>query len=78
MSDAPAPADALEDAITARVAAALRRRGAVQRQRAADGTSSPGESFPHIEIRSPEAALALKLAADFDAIAVEIEAGLGR
>ena len=48
----------LETAIRAAVAHALRRRAAVQHQRAADGSGSAGDQFPQVVIRTGEAATA--------------------
>jgi hypothetical protein len=70
--NAPGQPDALETAISAALGAAVRRRAAAQRQKAADGTSAVGDKFPQIVARSPEAALAGRLAVDLDAIADEI------
>jgi hypothetical protein len=67
------PTDEIELAIRA-----LRTRVSRQRQKAADGISSAGEHFPGIFgifVRAPEAAMAANLAAAFERIAAEIEAG---
>jgi hypothetical protein len=53
---------------------ALRKRAAAQRQRAADGTLPAGAHAPGLMFRSPEAALAARLAAGLESIASEIEA----
>jgi hypothetical protein len=66
--------DQIELAICAGAARALRTRAAVQRQMAADGTSSAGDRFPTIVVRSPEAAMAANLADAFLRIADGIEA----
>jgi hypothetical protein len=66
--------DAIETAIRGGVEHALRKRAAVQRQRAADGTTPAGVHAPDLMLRSPEAALAQHLAADLESIAAEIEA----
>ena len=52
--------------------AALRKGAEAQRKIAIAGTSLAGEKFPGVVIRSPEAACATKLAANWDAIADEI------
>ena len=65
----------IELAVRAGAAKALKARAAVQRLRAADGTSSAGDHFPGVLVRSPEAAMAANLAAAFERIAAEIEAG---
>ena len=65
----------IELAIRAGAARALRARAAVQRRKAADGTSTAGEKYPDVIIRTGEAAVAEKLAATFERIAAEIEAG---
>lgn len=65
----------IERAIVAGAAKALKARAAVQRLRAADGTSTGGERYPSITIRTGEAAVASRLAATFEVIAGEIEAG---
>ena len=52
--------------------------GPAQRQRAADGTSSAGEQFPDVAIRTGEAAVAARLAATLEQIADEIEAEAAR
>jgi hypothetical protein len=61
------------EAIAAGVVMALRKRAVLQRQRAAEGTSTAGEKFPSVLLRTPEAACASMLAADWDAIADELE-----
>jgi len=66
--------DAIETAIHSGAAQALRKRAAVQRQQAANGTTPAGEHAPGLMLRSPEAALALCLAVGLESIAAEIEA----
>jgi hypothetical protein len=61
--------DALEQAICARVVGTLRKAAARQRDTASIGTSSVGDKRTNATIRSPEAACAVNLAADWDAIA---------
>jgi len=63
----------IEEAVRAGALWALRKRAAVQRAKAADGTVSAGERFPGIMLRSPEAAVAASLAAGLDAAADELE-----
>jgi hypothetical protein len=65
--------DPIELAIRNVAVQAIRRRANALRQKAEDGTSAAGEHFPGVLLRSPEAACALNLAADFDAIAAELE-----
>jgi len=66
--------DAIETAFHSGAVQALRKRAALQRQRAADGITPAGEHAPGLMLRSPEAALALCLAAGLESIAAEIEA----
>lgn len=65
--------DTIEAAIIAGAARVLRRRAAIQRQRAADGTVPAGENFPGVMIRSGEAVIADRLANEFTRIAEELE-----
>jgi len=65
----------IERAIRVGAVRALRTRADKQRQRAADGIASAGERFSNIVVRSPEAAMAEKLANTFERIAADIEAG---
>ncbi len=65
--------DAIETAIRAGAARALRKRAAVQRGKAAAGIIPAGEHFPNIVIRSPEAALANDLADGLERIASDLE-----
>ena len=65
----------IEFAVCAGAACALRARAALQRKKASDGTAAAGEQFPDVVIRTGEAAVAEKLAATFERIAAEIEAG---
>jgi hypothetical protein len=74
MSKAPQLPDALEQGFIAG-AKARRKRAALLRERAADGVVAAAEKFPDVQIRSPEAVLAIKMAADWDAIAAELEGG---
>jgi hypothetical protein len=67
--------DSIELAIRAGEGRGLRRRADKQRQKAADGISPAGDHFPGLAIRAPEAAMAANLAAAFERIAAEIEAG---
>ena len=62
-------------AICAGAVRALRTRADKQRQMSADGTSTAGEQFSDVVVRSPEAAMAANLAAEFERLACEIEAG---
>jgi hypothetical protein len=50
-------------------------RGADARQKAAGGIAVAGDHFPGVMVRSPEAAMAANLAAEFERIAEEIEGG---
>ena len=68
----------IELAVLAGATRALRARAAVQRQKAADGTSSAGERHPNIVIRTGEAAVAGRLASAFELLAGEIESGVVR
>jgi hypothetical protein len=68
----------VELAVVAGATSALRARAAVQRQRAADGTSSAGEQFPDVVIQTGEAAVAARLAATFERLAAEIETEAGQ
>jgi hypothetical protein len=68
------PRDAFEVAIMSGAVKALRNRAAALRQAAAEGTSPVSEHSPQSLIRSPKAACASRLAADWDAIADELEA----
>jgi hypothetical protein len=70
--------DALEQAILARVVCALRNAAIRQRGVAGSGTSSAGEKYPGVVIRSPEAACALNLADDWTVIADALEMEGGR
>jgi len=63
--------DALEAAIRAGIASALRSRASVHRERAAEGMATLSE-FPGVIVRSPEASIAGKLAAAFETIAAEL------
>ena len=63
----------IELAVRSGAARALRTRAAVQRQRASDGIAAVGDKFPGLVIRSPEAAMAEKLADAFERLATEIE-----
>jgi hypothetical protein len=65
--------DALEQAICARVVCALRNAAIRQRGVADSRTSSAGEKYPGVVIRSPEAACADNLAADWAEIADALE-----
>ena len=68
----------LELAVRAGAAKALKARAAVQRLRAAEGTSSAGEQFPNVTIQSGEAAVAGRLASAFELLADEIELEAGQ
>jgi hypothetical protein len=68
----------IELAVRAGAAKALKARAAIQRLRATDGTSSAGEQFPDVTIRTGEAAVAARLAATLEQIADEIEAEAAR
>jgi hypothetical protein len=68
--------DELADAIVGAAASALRKRAAALRRESELGTSSAGEKYPSVIVKSPEAARALDLAGDFDSIANLLELGL--
>jgi hypothetical protein len=68
--------DEIELVVRAGAARALRKRAAVQRQLAADGTSSAGEKCAGVIIRTGEAAVAARLTTMFEQIAADIEAGV--
>jgi hypothetical protein len=68
----------IELAVRAGAAKALKARAAVQRQLAADGTSTAGEKYPHIVIQTSEAAVAGRLASAFELLAGEIESEVAR
>jgi hypothetical protein len=68
----------IELALRAGAAKALKARAAIQRLRATDGTSSAGEQFPDVTIRTGEAAVAARLAATLEQIADEIESEAAR
>ena len=53
---------------------ALRTRADKQRQKVAGGIAAAGEQFPGVTVRSPEAAMAANLAAEFERLADEVEA----
>lgn len=72
-AQATAP-DAFETALRSVTAHALRKRAAAQRQRAEAGTATIDAHECAVKVRSPEAALALRLAAGIESIASEIEA----
>jgi hypothetical protein len=61
--------DVLEQAIRDRSVVAFRNAAARQLDIAATGTSSAGEKYPGVVIRSPEAACAVNLADDWAEIA---------
>jgi hypothetical protein len=63
----------LEIAIYAGATVAMRNAAAKQREVASSSTSSAAENYPGVVIRSPEAACASILAADWDAVADELE-----
>ena len=65
----------IERGVRAGAARALRTRAAIQRQRAADGTSTGGDKNPSIVIQTGEAAVAARLVGAFELLADEIEAG---
>jgi len=69
--------DLLERAISAGTISALRKAAARQRALATSRTSSAGENYPGVVIRSPEAACAINLAGDWTVIAdaLEMEGG---
>jgi hypothetical protein len=66
--------DAIECALRGVVVHALRKRAAAQRQRATDGTLPADAHSCAVTLRSPEAALAARLAVGLQAIADELEA----
>ena len=68
------PPDLIETAIRTAAVHALRKRAAAQLRKAVDGSAAAGEHFPGALIRSPEAALALRLAEGLEGAAAEIEA----
>lgn len=51
---------------------AYRRKADAKRKQVADGTSHP-ENFPNVIIRSPEAAIAARIADTLDALADDLE-----
>jgi hypothetical protein len=65
--------DDLESAITGAAVRALRRKAQAQRIRAADGSVIIGEAHNRATLLSPEARVALGLAANFDEIAGMLE-----
>jgi hypothetical protein len=67
--------EAIDAAIRAGAVAALRKRAQSQRERAADGATAPGAKFPGVVLRSPESAHALRIAADLEQIADDVERG---
>jgi len=67
--------DDMESGFRAGALAALRKAAVAQRKIAADGTACAGEKFPGVVIRSPEAACAAHLAADWNEIADELDGG---
>ena len=67
-------ADPIETAIRGATVRAIRKRAAVQPGKAVEGTLPAGEHAPDLMLRSPEAALALRLAVGLEAIAGELEA----
>ena len=69
----PGALDSIELAIRAGAVPAIRTRADRQRQKAAGGIAAAGERFP--DVLAPEAAMAANLAAAFERIAAEIEAG---
>ena len=71
---AQASLDAIECALRGVVVHALRKRAAAQRQRATDGTLPADAHSCAVTLRSPEAALAARLAVGLQAIADELEA----
>ena len=68
----------IERAIVAGAARALRAKAAVQLRKAADGTSTAGEKYPDVVIRTGEAAVAGRLASAFELLAGEIELDTGQ
>jgi hypothetical protein len=68
----------IEAAIHDGVLRALVKRAEMQRRRATAATSAAGEQFPGVLLRSPEAALASRLAADWEAIADDLETAAQR
>jgi hypothetical protein len=63
---------AFELAVKAGATKALRARASAQREKAATGITNGGEKFPNIRVIASEAAAALRIAADLDAIANEL------
>ncbi|HEY4927089.1 MAG TPA: hypothetical protein VII20_21990 [Roseiarcus sp.] len=63
----------LQSAMRNGAATAMRKRAVALRQEAAQTTTSAGEKFPTVMLKSPEAAHALRLAADWDEIAAAFE-----
>jgi hypothetical protein len=70
--------DPLESAVYAGALVALRNAAIRQRGVADSGTSSAGEKYPGVVIRSPEGACAVNLADDWAAIADALEVEGGR
>ena len=73
----PEKIDELENVITGRVIAALRKRANAQRRIAKDGTLDAGDKFPNVLIGSPESASATMLAGDWNEIADDLEREAG-
>jgi hypothetical protein len=71
----PSIGDPIEAALLGAVVRKLRAAAGNQRKRAAEGTGNGGEKFPNVTIRSPEAALSVQLALDWDEIADILQAG---
>jgi hypothetical protein len=63
----------IELAVRVGAAKALKARAAVQREKAADGTSTAGEKYPDVVIRTGEAAVAARLADEFERVAAEFD-----
>jgi hypothetical protein len=69
------PLDKLEAGFLAGAIAALQKAADRQCKLAAAGTANAGEKFPGVVIRSPEAARAAHLTADWIEIAGELAGG---
>jgi hypothetical protein len=75
MSSLSKPPDALEIAVKAAAVRALRNRALAQREKGAPGVTNGEGRYANIVIVSSEAAAALRIAADLNSIADELEAG---
>jgi hypothetical protein len=72
MTGLPKSIDTLEVAVKTGAIRALRTRSALQREKAALGITIGVEKYPNVRIVTSEAAAALRIASDLDAIANEL------